>query len=268
MAPTWRLRGSHAGWREEEEGGDRDGRRTAAEFTGARQDDYGQGGAHRIGEWRKRGRANGSDRAGRASLPPSASGQGRERERSNQRRKKGDGVVERGLCPFHFRRHGGSGGIKGDSRRSQGGDSKRKLGYLFSGILGGVKEGFKVDSVFLESGQVFGKISCDSYHVEGDTCESSSPTAASFVIHVPCRSSSPTVASSTVHATSELVAGGCVLRRLDELPKYVLVVLRADDGGEDSIFALYFLICRRVCAGLLLQCASAGAAGEELAVVG
>lgn len=67
--------------------------------------------------------------------------------------------------------------------------------------------------------------------------------AASFVIHVPRRSSSPTAASSTVHATSELVTGGCILRHLDELAKYVLIVLRADDGGEVGTFALYFLIC-------------------------
>uniref|UniRef100_A0A0E0A8X5 Uncharacterized protein n=1 Tax=Oryza glumipatula TaxID=40148 RepID=A0A0E0A8X5_9ORYZ len=92
---------------------------------------------------------------------------------------------------------------------------------------------------------------------------SSSPAVASFVIHVPRRSSSPTAASFTVHATSELVAGGRVLRRLDELARYVLVVLRADDGGEGSTFVLYFLICHRVCARLLLP-----GTGEELAVAG
>uniref|UniRef100_A0A0E0EF47 Uncharacterized protein n=1 Tax=Oryza meridionalis TaxID=40149 RepID=A0A0E0EF47_9ORYZ len=90
--------------------------------------------------------------------------------------------------------------------------------------------------------------------------------AASFIIHVPHRSSSPTAASSNVHATSELVAGGRVLRRLDELAKHVLVVLYTDDDGEG--IALYFLIYRRVRAGLLLPCAGAGAAGEELAVAG
>uniref|UniRef100_A0A0D3FJX6 Uncharacterized protein n=1 Tax=Oryza barthii TaxID=65489 RepID=A0A0D3FJX6_9ORYZ len=66
------------------------------------------------------------------------------------------------------------------------------------------------------------------------------------------------------------------------------VVLRADDGGEGSTFALYFLICCHVRARLLLPCvgaseelavagqcvdgasmgAAAGAAGEELVVVG
>nr|BAD33231.1 hypothetical protein [Oryza sativa Japonica Group]BAD61875.1 hypothetical protein [Oryza sativa Japonica Group] len=91
---------------------------------------------------------------------------------------------------------------------------------------------------------------------------SSSPAAASSGIHAPHRSSSPTAASSTVHATSELVAGGRILHRLDELARYVLVVLRADDGGEGSTFALYFLICRRVRARLL------PGAGEELAVAG
>ncbi|CAL5038008.1 unnamed protein product [Urochloa decumbens] len=35
------------------------------------------------------------------------------------------------------------------------------------------------------------------------------------------------------------------------LLKYVLIVLRADDGGEGGTFALYSLICRRVGAGLL-----------------
>ena len=40
-------------------------------------------------------------------------------------------------------------------------------------------------------------------------------------------------------------------------------MLRADDGGEGSTFALYFLICRRVRARLLLP-----SAGEELAVTG
>uniref|UniRef100_A0A0E0D269 Uncharacterized protein n=1 Tax=Oryza meridionalis TaxID=40149 RepID=A0A0E0D269_9ORYZ len=94
--------------------------------------------------------------------------------------------------------------------------------------------------------------------------------------------------SYTVHATSELVGGGCVLRRLDKLAKYMPVVLRAEYGGEGSTFALYFLICRHVRARLLLPCvgaseelavagqcvdgasvgAAAGAAGEELAVVG
>uniref|UniRef100_A0A0E0PX64 Uncharacterized protein n=1 Tax=Oryza rufipogon TaxID=4529 RepID=A0A0E0PX64_ORYRU len=78
----------------------------------------------------------------------------------------------------------------------------------------------------------------------------------------PRRSLSPAAASSTVHATSELVAGGRILHRLDELARYVLVVLRADDGGEGSTFALYFLICRRVRARLL------PGAGEELAVAG
>uniref|UniRef100_A0A0E0NWN0 Uncharacterized protein n=1 Tax=Oryza rufipogon TaxID=4529 RepID=A0A0E0NWN0_ORYRU len=117
---------------------------------------------------------------------------------------------------------------------------------------------------------------------------SSSPTAASFVIHVPRRSSSPTATSYTVHAMSDLVGGGCVLRRLDKLAKYMPVVLRADDGGEGSTFALYFLICRHVRARLLLPCvgaseefavagqcvdgasvgAAAGTAGEELVVVG
>jgi len=35
------------------------------------------------------------------------------------------------------------------------------------------------------------------------------------------------------------------------LVKYVLIVLRADDGGEGGTFALYSLICRHVRAGLL-----------------
>jgi KUP system potassium uptake protein len=35
------------------------------------------------------------------------------------------------------------------------------------------------------------------------------------------------------------------------LLKYVLIVLRADDGGEGGTFALYSLICRHVRAGLL-----------------
>jgi KUP system potassium uptake protein len=35
------------------------------------------------------------------------------------------------------------------------------------------------------------------------------------------------------------------------LIKYVLIVLRADDGGEGGTFALYSLICRHVRAGLL-----------------
>uniref|UniRef100_A0A0E0D779 K+ potassium transporter integral membrane domain-containing protein n=1 Tax=Oryza meridionalis TaxID=40149 RepID=A0A0E0D779_9ORYZ len=51
------------------------------------------------------------------------------------------------------------------------------------------------------------------------------------------------------------------------LAKYVLVVLRADDGSEGRTFALYFLICHRVRAGLL-PCVGAGTTGEELAVVG
>lgn len=51
------------------------------------------------------------------------------------------------------------------------------------------------------------------------------------------------------------------------LAKYVLVVLCADDGSEGSTFALYFLICCRVRAGLL-PCVSAGTTGEELAVAG
>uniref|UniRef100_A0A0D3H5T0 Uncharacterized protein n=1 Tax=Oryza barthii TaxID=65489 RepID=A0A0D3H5T0_9ORYZ len=64
----------------------------------------------------------------------------------------------------------------------------------------------------------------------------------------------------------ELVTGGCFLCHLDELAKYVLVVLRADDGGKGSTFALYFLIYHHVRARLLLP--GAGAAGEELAVAG
>jgi KUP system potassium uptake protein len=35
------------------------------------------------------------------------------------------------------------------------------------------------------------------------------------------------------------------------LLKYVVIVLRADDGGEGGTFALYSLICRHVRAGLL-----------------
>ncbi|BAH94523.1 Os09g0353500 [Oryza sativa Japonica Group] len=64
----------------------------------------------------------------------------------------------------------------------------------------------------------------------------------------------------------ELVTGGCFLRHLDELAKYVLIMLRADDGGKGSTFALYFLMYRHVCVGLLLP--GAGAAGEELVVAG
>uniref|UniRef100_A0A0D3EYF9 Peptidase A1 domain-containing protein n=2 Tax=Oryza TaxID=4527 RepID=A0A0D3EYF9_9ORYZ len=45
----------------------------------------------------------------------------------------------------------------------------------------------------------------------------------------------------STHTT--LVTGGRILRHLNELAKYVLIVLRADDGGEGGTFALYFLIC-------------------------
>uniref|UniRef100_A0A0E0NLJ4 Uncharacterized protein n=1 Tax=Oryza rufipogon TaxID=4529 RepID=A0A0E0NLJ4_ORYRU len=65
-----------------------------------------------------------------------------------------------------------------------------------------------------------------------------------------------------------LVAGGRVLPHLDELAKYVLVVLRADGDGEGNTFALYFLICCRVRVVLLLSCAGADAAGEELTITG
>uniref|UniRef100_A0A0D3FB23 Uncharacterized protein n=1 Tax=Oryza barthii TaxID=65489 RepID=A0A0D3FB23_9ORYZ len=117
-------------------------------------------------------------------------------------------------------------------------------------------------------------------------CRSSSSTAASstvyatselitgsrFLLHprptMELVADSHTAASSTVHAASELVAGGRVLPRLDELAKYVLVVLRADGGGEGNTFAFYFLICCRVRVVLLLPCAGAGAAGEELTVAG
>uniref|UniRef100_A0A0D9ZDI6 K+ potassium transporter integral membrane domain-containing protein n=1 Tax=Oryza glumipatula TaxID=40148 RepID=A0A0D9ZDI6_9ORYZ len=51
------------------------------------------------------------------------------------------------------------------------------------------------------------------------------------------------------------------------LSLYMLVVLCADDGSEGSTFALYFLICRHVRAGLL-PCVSADTTGEELAVAG
>uniref|UniRef100_A0A0E0ER88 Uncharacterized protein n=1 Tax=Oryza meridionalis TaxID=40149 RepID=A0A0E0ER88_9ORYZ len=172
------------------------------------------------------------------------------------------------------------------------------------------------------------QISCDSYHVEGDTCEVSDDTyqisgaehqsvvAGGPTVHIPRRSSSPaatsstvratseliagglvlrhprptpelpTAASSTIHATSELVAGGrvlrhprptmelvtsgCFLRHLDELAKYVLIVLRVDDGGKGSTFALYLLIYHHVRAGFLLPGAgaAAGAAGKERVVMG
>uniref|UniRef100_A0A0E0CR10 Potassium transporter n=1 Tax=Oryza meridionalis TaxID=40149 RepID=A0A0E0CR10_9ORYZ len=50
------------------------------------------------------------------------------------------------------------------------------------------------------------------------------------------------------------------------LVKYVLIVLRADDGGEGGTFALYSLICRHVRAGLLPG--GGGGAGDELAAGG
>ncbi|XP_052142688.1 potassium transporter 25 isoform X1 [Oryza glaberrima] len=53
---------------------------------------------------------------------------------------------------------------------------------------------------------------------------------------------------------------------LISLVKYVLIVLRADDGGEGGTFALYSLICRHVRAGLLPG--GGGGAGDELAVGG
>ncbi|KAK3128934.1 hypothetical protein QOZ80_6BG0468480 [Eleusine coracana subsp. coracana] len=43
------------------------------------------------------------------------------------------------------------------------------------------------------------------------------------------------------------------------LLKYVLIVLRADDGGEGGTFALYSLLCRRVRAGLILP----GGGGDD-----
>jgi KUP system potassium uptake protein len=48
---------------------------------------------------------------------------------------------------------------------------------------------------------------------------------------------------------------------LVSLLKYVLIVLRANDGGEGGTFALYSLICRHVRAGLL----PGGGTSEDLA---
>ncbi|KAG8072246.1 hypothetical protein GUJ93_ZPchr0006g45098 [Zizania palustris] len=51
---------------------------------------------------------------------------------------------------------------------------------------------------------------------------------------------------------------------LISLVKYVLIVLRADDGGEGGTFALYSLICRHVRVGLL----PGGGTGDELTAGG
>nr|BAD17463.1 Epstein-Barr virus EBNA-1-like protein [Oryza sativa Japonica Group]BAD29337.1 Epstein-Barr virus EBNA-1-like protein [Oryza sativa Japonica Group] len=130
--PRWRRRGgSHAGRREEEdEAGRENGRRAAAEFSGARQDDYGQGGAHRIGERRKRGRANGSDRAGRGQGRRIATAATGGKQKGKFHRSDGSSIQRGGSISgargIRFRRRMGRRGTEEGQRREAASGSGRQ----------------------------------------------------------------------------------------------------------------------------------------------
>jgi hypothetical protein len=83
LALTWRLRGCHAGWREEDEGAGREWTAGGGSFSGAPCDDEGRRGVHRDDEGEGEGA---SQRLGFTGGSPSAADFGG----GNRRREKGE----------------------------------------------------------------------------------------------------------------------------------------------------------------------------------